>query len=1391
MAVYKATHCYPLANSLDIRVVADQEVLTPCIWLKCQVDTSNKKITGYKIRVFDTLNRQIFPVSQDEKISPISELSGVVDGESLDPYVNTGLNGSMLNVPFFQNVNIEQGSDPRDNRVLSSYNAIYYVPKYQADYVVNDFAEEGWVWNDVTLKLEKSNWDGTMEGEMVMLNETVLCLSGTYQGLWQVTEDGKFIHYKDFSDRDVNNGLLSGQYCVIKKGPSHDYVYLCSGSEYSVYSEPNDVNPNLWTDIDGNPVNINLDGTTYKWEIVLYQGNGIEIPAGTVNENVPGDTGTNAAQIDYSNLDYEWFDSVLSSGTILGTTNKRIQIASSDDEYGEIPEGNSSVPIVLQTKYVQLYDENNHMLGKRVYIQTYDATYGHIYPMTGKYNTEIINDAKYARCFKYSNDPEYILASDRVQVATTTPLTLWDGDNPVDNTGLPVIDGYTVKENDLVLVKNQSNPKENGVYVAKPSGTSWYRSGSYRKWADFMGKIIYVENGVTNGGLNFQSSAQTFGEIFNPVQGDNGENPLYFLTEQPISLFPSRIKMMTDYISLNSNAPGATQDASAYPLDGYIVNSDFVGQTFYHWRGKKAYKIISFTGTDFECEEIDTTFNDSDVIYINYGQLWGGKTIKVELPADLDNGPTIDDTPATAVVLKNKVGKTFISPYVGLSPDMAIRLQNNIKIYRTEGGVKIPTEYLRIQNINKMLWYIEHENVYKNRTDSDPMIFESMSETDSSIPYKYDICTYYKASDENPFSTYEAPYLKVIVDEDGYRFSDVIFNSEHNIENISKRYIKIYGEYHQFQQASWESYRWLLKDYTGEVIQDSGTRYNKLIETEFYGLSNDSENNSNRYKISLSVIDNYGNTLSYTMNSVVVKARKKTIYGILRTIVDEGVIKEVFFEDGVTEITNPDNLHLYLDTETRSYYEYDTAEHKYKYLSKAIRFDASFECDTHSVLLNYQDNTFVLPTYYKDQYDHVLTRGANKGYGIESVSVDDLTYNRAFVRDLNTNTSFVVNNNNDPVSHVIPLTDINNDTFNLSDIVKEGLTYAHYYTTSSESDYGLSLEPLTPNEQTLQIEETVNQGDTAYFETLIQMSDNYCGTILTYSFDGKIDNSTLSIILKTAENFNTSDYSVSGLNQDRNKIVVEMKKGDEQLSNTETKTNIFSYFDTAGKSKYYILQPVMTPSQNEYHEFYSSEIGHLYYFPKYTQQGVLEKCFNSEKSLGNCCLASNLNNAHSEMMYWNEEETLIYNTALIEKANAGINLLLEEDAPSWPDENNEEDYYWTEEKETSIVPDDPSFVYPNTLTLLRDDIQSGDFTGGQYFHLYYAMPRHPFSVIEGNTFYKVSISIDQLATLCDQAFINDLAISLTEDDASHAKFNIRPSNDEHASYGQIIITKVQ
>jgi len=76
------------------------------------------------------------------------------------------------------------------------------------------------------------------------------------------------------------------------------------------------------------------------------------------------------------------------------------------------------------------------------------------------------------------------------QAATTANITL---------SGLQTIDGVTLVAGNIVLVKNQTNAAQNGIYVAS-SGAWSYAPGS-TTWAQYVGAIIFVDGGAQAGSL--------------------------------------------------------------------------------------------------------------------------------------------------------------------------------------------------------------------------------------------------------------------------------------------------------------------------------------------------------------------------------------------------------------------------------------------------------------------------------------------------------------------------------------------------------------------------------------------------------------------------------------------------------------------------------------------------------------------------------------------------------------------------------------------------------------------------------------------------------------------------------------------------------------------------
>lgn len=832
MAVYKPTLCYPFLNSFDPRLVATNTNSLPTEWLKCKIETSNKNVTGYKIKVLDQDNEVIF---EGSKISPISELQNAV----YDPNTNTGVNGTYLNIPFFQLMN-------EGNRHYKSYNSIYFQADRAAHYLlssgntffVNHPQEDitKWKYSATKDELFYEGWDGKINGEVVATGEIVCAIKADIDkkvGLWYVDEDQTLKRYNNVGSLELLSSIT-----VILKGYFENYYIYERNGELGEYINLTEDGPFVAFNEDGSTrtIDIKTDGRLYKWVIYLYQGDGKVLSEG----NLPS--------MDYEVISNNWWDMKLSTGKILGSTPERIQISALDRDL--LPTNQEGNFVILQTRYLQLLDDNNNFVGSRTYVNSYDSSYGHVYPKAGSLDVTVVTSDKVTRCqfFKHSNNPNEIEAGDIVQCATTMNIAL-DGTETV-------IDGYKIAENNRVLVKNQDTPQENGIYEVH-IGASWKRTSTYDTWGDFIGSLIYVSNGQTNGGKNFESLANAGGQLW--VDEDNKESftPLSFIEEQPILLFPELLDLTVDYIVNDISTEQTTVDGE-YPS---------IGDTVINIADNSIYKITYIDSSkNITFEKSSQTLLNIKYVYVSAGtsKQYSHRVI------DVQSNYQVTQDLSVARILKNTETKTYISPYSELS------VGHKLKILSTG-------EWIDIQEVNKTLWYIVHESHTP---------FESYNAQDKRIPYTYEVRSYFNISDENPFYLYERPYLRIgqngdvlsvseayeyfkvadeefqflysLIDEDADPSQDSSYEPflvKTILRNAVKgRSITLEGFYTQAQQASWESYRWLLADENYNILQDTGNKYDKEMKVAFYGLANDQMEAKTYYAI-LYVTDELGNLL--------------------------------------------------------------------------------------------------------------------------------------------------------------------------------------------------------------------------------------------------------------------------------------------------------------------------------------------------------------------------------------------------------------------------------------------------------------------------------------------------------------------------------------------------
>lgn len=87
-----------------------------------------------------------------------------------------------------------------------------------------------------------------------------------------------------------------------------------------------------------------------------------------------------------------------------------------------------------------------------------------------------------------------------VGCATTAALTL--------NTAQTVIDGVTLTATTRVLIKDQADPAQNGIYTGVTT-TTWVRTTDADTAAEIAGGVVNVDAGTVNGGIHFDTDFKT------------------------------------------------------------------------------------------------------------------------------------------------------------------------------------------------------------------------------------------------------------------------------------------------------------------------------------------------------------------------------------------------------------------------------------------------------------------------------------------------------------------------------------------------------------------------------------------------------------------------------------------------------------------------------------------------------------------------------------------------------------------------------------------------------------------------------------------------------------------------------------------------------------------
>lgn len=251
--------------------------------------------------------------------------------------------------------------------------------------------------------------------------------------------------------------------------------------------------------------------------------------------------------------------------------------------------------------------------------------------ITGKSSWRTAPDITLQEAYEHTQDSAAHLHL-RCRVATTSNIIL---------SGIQTIDGINLSAGDRVLVKNQADLRENGVYVA--AAGSWSRAEDFNADSDFKaGVFVYIAEGIVNKKKQFHLTTVepvaigTTGIVFENIDQGGGagsgdmtksvydpdEDGIVENAEHAAAADYAGHADMAGFSSAADTAANAAQleghpaayFATAAELEVYVTSIDFYEDgllvTFsdastanYAWVKDENGRLISLTNTTSEPEE--------------------------------------------------------------------------------------------------------------------------------------------------------------------------------------------------------------------------------------------------------------------------------------------------------------------------------------------------------------------------------------------------------------------------------------------------------------------------------------------------------------------------------------------------------------------------------------------------------------------------------------------------------------------------------------------------------------------------------------------------------------------------------------------------------------------
>lgn len=808
MAIYKPTDCSPFNGTFDISKNSSD---LPIVF-ECKIDTSNSPVTGYSIEIYDSNNSLIFPPTSREQgpiknnVTYLSDLRPYVttNFQSLLPNlknINSGLNGSYLEIPFYvETIDTTENSTVSRNQM--SANSIpglvegqtytWKITLYQGIKNGNDFPPVNEKVYDMTVA------SGTVIGSNEKRIQTAL-----------IDSDDKVVDNLVLLDKFIQPIQIDGLSGYAPSNP----VTSWTGAVPTTFT----MTRSLITGYDstyGYVYPSTAEGNAFAdGQIVPENANGFQI---FKNGNDPSNLGatdmvefiydgefngkmtwkTSAAKPEQS----YWEQTYLVDGDPGGvfyplkgdgynsfalTGSERIifnKIQDSKVQYAGIYYGSPYNGIFephFSTKEISTNNKapsGTYMLPAGTYTFKQDTS---VEGFTGEQN------------LNFSTTKNNGVVSEWTKIRTTTNGILYTSKSNSQESLVYLTGTKFINNTETITLKiDQEVSADFLMWFSQNVNVSfyqvtvvWNRTSDAANWGTLSNKIVYCRRD----GKNYEINTTT-------QVGEINKTPFKFVEEKPVRIF-------------NTAKVTTTGGGERYNFDSNSCIFNI---------GSAISSILSVTNNSRVDITKDCVFEvgNNYIIYTSSSAIPSDLTISVKyIPFNIQD--------YTGIIFYNKqatsdldTGIVYIRPSININKNM---------IFKEVTTTANPT-WFNINYFNKDYNYITYagESLHPSLKDK-----EFNPEIDKT---RYQIKSFYKDSDYNPFSIYKNPEIVSTI-------SGNVIKSDRFTNAITTRNFTVTSTYSQNSYIQWKSYQWILYDSAKRtVLEKTDEKYDGEITATFYGL---------------------------------------------------------------------------------------------------------------------------------------------------------------------------------------------------------------------------------------------------------------------------------------------------------------------------------------------------------------------------------------------------------------------------------------------------------------------------------------------------------------------------------------------------------------------------